>query len=227
MKVNDKRRQEIGLKRREKTRDKLLVAAARVCASLGEKRSSINDFITAAGVGRGTFYNYYSTREELLADLWNRVGQHPFRGIVNQMSHLDDPAERIATFMRLVARRGLSDETWGWVVYALSENETELNADLRSFPIPDLIKGWTTGRFDIEDVEVALPLVVGSIRSILLFSLQGRKTGHRVDAIAALVLRGLGVPPEEADAIAKRPLPQSGEACQPEHESSAPPGGVP
>lgn len=207
MKVNDRRRQEIGLKRREKTREKLIIAAAKVIANLGEKRSNINDFITAAGVGRGTFYNYYSTREELLADLWDRIGHNPFREIVGVMSHLDDPAERISTFIRLVVHRALSDETWGWVVYALSENEKELNADLRSFPVPDLIKGWTTGQFDIDDVEVALPLVVGTIRTILLFILQGRETGRRVDAMAALVLRGLGIPFDEAQAISKSPLP--------------------
>ncbi len=49
------RRQEIGLERRERTRQKLLMAAARVVAELGEKKSTIDDFIQAAGVARGKF----------------------------------------------------------------------------------------------------------------------------------------------------------------------------
>jgi AcrR family transcriptional regulator len=58
------RRAEIGRERRARMRGRLLEAAARVMADQGSDSATIDTFIRAAGVARGTFYNHFKTREE-------------------------------------------------------------------------------------------------------------------------------------------------------------------
>jgi AcrR family transcriptional regulator len=102
------RRREIGAERRERTRQKLVMAAARVVAEPGENKANIDDFIKAAGVARGTFYNYYSTRELLLADLWARVGRNPLLEIQHACR---TPSNRINPLF--LKRSGSRYPCWG------------------------------------------------------------------------------------------------------------------
>ena len=128
-------------------RNRLLEAAARVIASHGSDSVSIDTFIRAAGVARGTFYNHFKTREELLDALWSSIGHDPFLEIQSACSKLADPAERFAAVTRLVLLRAADDPTWGWLIVALSADEATLNDDLRGYPRPDLRAGEADGRF--------------------------------------------------------------------------------
>jgi AcrR family transcriptional regulator len=56
----------VGAARREKTRNRLIETALGVFAEKGPDLPIIDDFIAAAGVARGTFYNYFRTTGELL-----------------------------------------------------------------------------------------------------------------------------------------------------------------
>src|SRR5262249_6370216 len=114
------RRAEIGRERRLRMRNRLIAAAARVIASHGSERATIETCIQAAGVARGTFYNHFKTREELLDALWTSIGHDPFLEIQNACSDLVDPAERFAAVTRLVLLRAADDPTWGWLIVALS-----------------------------------------------------------------------------------------------------------
>jgi AcrR family transcriptional regulator len=59
-------RTRVGRERRERTQARIIEAALRVFAEKGPDAPIIDDFIKAAGVARGTFYNYYQSTEELL-----------------------------------------------------------------------------------------------------------------------------------------------------------------
>lgn len=201
------RRREIGLERRDRTRNRLLVAAARVIAELGEKKAKIEDFIQAANVARGTFYNYYSTKTELLDDLWGSVGRDPFRAILGACVALPDPAERLGTQARLVLAYGGSHPSWGWLVYALSADAETVNRDLVAFPRPDLMLGRAMDRFRFTNLDSASDMVVGTIRRGLNAVLsEGRAEGY-ADEICLFILRALGVPESDAQEIVGRVLP--------------------
>lgn len=201
------RRQQIGQLRRERTRQKLLSAAARVLAEHGEAKSTIDDFIQAAGVARGTFYNYYSTRRELLDDIWQQIGREPFRAIQRACAHLDDPAERLISQARLVLSRASNDPTWGWIVYALSADGESINKDLLSFPRPDLIAGLQTKRFEFADLDSANDVVVGSLRRALRATLGEPRAASYPIALSTLLLRALGLAEPDAVRVSKHPLP--------------------
>lgn len=202
------RRKEIGQERRERTRAKLLAAAAQVLAEHGEQKATIDDFIQAAGVARGTFYNYYQTRGEILEDLWAEVGRNPFVSIQKACASIKDPAERLVTKTRLILKTAQDNSTWGWVVFALSLDITTVNADLLAFPRPDLEAGLRKGRFKFEDIHAAKDLVVGACRTALHAQLIEERSEEYPRALATLMLRSLGVSATEAHALCSRPLPR-------------------
>jgi AcrR family transcriptional regulator len=198
-------RRDTGAERRARTREKLISAAARVVAEMGERKARIDDFITAAGVARGTFYNYYSTREELLDDLWARVGREPFDEIRRATQSIVDPAEQLAAEARQILDRAAKDQIWGWLVYAFS-GENTVPEDLLSYPRPTLVIGHRSGRFQFSNLDSASDLVVGTLRAALRALLERGRSEDYACAIVILLLRALGVPEREAKAIATKPL---------------------
>ncbi|WP_162248218.1 MULTISPECIES: TetR/AcrR family transcriptional regulator [unclassified Sphingomonas] len=202
------RRQEIGAERRERTRQRLLAASARVVAELGEKKASIDDFIRAAGVARGTFYNHYSTREQLIDDLWASIGQAPFHQIQKACESLDDPAARLATEARLVFASATQNEAWGWLVYSMSADNDTVSEDLLSYPRPDLEIGRKQGRFQFDDLSAACDLVVGSVRWGLRAVLEEGRPLRCGDSLCVLLLKALSIGDAEAREIVARPLPE-------------------
>ena len=201
------RRREVGRERRDRTRNRLLTAAARVLAELGEHKAKIDDFIQAAGVARGTFYNYYSTKAELLEDLWASSGRDPFRTIQRACEAIADPAERIGLQTRLVLAYAGSHPTWGWLVYALSVDADTINSDLMTFPRPDLIHGRTIKRFSFSNLDSASDMVVGTVRCALKSVLSDGKGGNYADEVCLMLLRGLGVPEADTLKIIDKDLP--------------------
>src|SRR5262245_45948610 len=53
----------------EQTRRTLLEAASRLFAARGYHNTSVPDIVREAGVGHGTFYEYFSSRRAILIDL--------------------------------------------------------------------------------------------------------------------------------------------------------------
>ena len=208
--MNNVRRVEIGQERRNRMRQKLLAAAARVVADLGEKKATIDDFIQAAGVARGTFYNYYETRDELLADLWNEIGHDPFEDIQRRCYTIADPVERFAAQTRLVLQRTVEKPTWGWLVYALSVDRQSVNEELLSYPRPELIAGLHAGEFDFGELASANDLVVGSVRMAMRALLSESRPPGYVRSLCISLLRALGVDAARAQAIVDQPLPAEG-----------------
>lgn len=207
MSPENARRKEIGQERRERTRQKLLQAAARVIAERGERKATIDDFVQAADVARGTFYNYYATRDELVDDLWAQIGRDPFRDIQTACHGIQDPAERLVAFTRMVLGCAMRDATWGWLVYSLSDVGETINKDLLAFPYPDLAAGRAAGRFVFHDFASASDLVVGTVRTALHALLGESRSPDYIHAICVLILLALGVSPEEARALPSKPLP--------------------
>jgi AcrR family transcriptional regulator len=186
------RRMEIGKARREKTYGKLVAAAAEVIARLGQDKATIDDFIQAAGVARGTFYNYFPTREHIINALWTHVGRAPFLEIHESCRQIEDPALRLISETRLVIDRAGADKVWGWLVYSLSGNFEDVNEDLKAFPLPTLTEGVAKKRFLVRDLSAARDTVVNMVRGGLLAKLSQRSSPSYEFAICEMMLTCLG-----------------------------------
>lgn len=79
------RRGKSRLEKSELIRDALLKAAAEVVGEVGYANASIALITQQAGVGQGTFYNYFSSRQEILDELLPSLGK-------NMMAHIKKSA---------------------------------------------------------------------------------------------------------------------------------------
>lgn len=86
---------------KQRTRDSIRGAAFDLFEQVGFEEATVDEIASRAGVGRRTFFRYYSCKEELL------FGSGPFPDILGYIrEHLDQGAEPLdAVFQALRARR--------------------------------------------------------------------------------------------------------------------------
>jgi len=85
----------------EKTRTLLLQAATKIVGQHGYANASVAAITTMAGVAQGTFYNYFSSRQELLDQLLPSIGNDMLLYIQKRMN--ESIVEKEAEILRFRA----------------------------------------------------------------------------------------------------------------------------
>jgi AcrR family transcriptional regulator len=192
---------------RARTRELLLDAAVRVFARKGAGAAAIHEIAAEAGVANGTFYNYFRTREDLLEATSLRLALRLHAAIAASRSAVDDPAERVAIGCRRFVLQARQDPVWASALLRVWHSTAVASTTAADPLLDDLRAGRRARRLKYANETAALDLVQGTVLSGMRSVLEGRAADEHASAIAALVLRGLGVTPAAADTIAARPLP--------------------
>jgi AcrR family transcriptional regulator len=192
---------------RTRTRALLLDAAVRVFARKGAGAAAIHEIAAEAGVSNGTFYNYFRTREELVDAASRNLAERLFDDITASSTAVSDPAERVAIGCRRFVLKAREDPTWGAAMLRVWAGSPVLNAHTSKALVADLRAGKRRGRLRFASEAAAVDLVQGTVLAGMRTVLEGRARAEHPANVAALVLRGLSVDPDEADAITRRPLP--------------------
>jgi len=182
--------------------------AAQILASNGEAGLSIESLMAASNMARGTFYNYWQSREELMNNLWEYVAHEPFTAIQEMHAAVEDPAERLSITARLTIRRAAGDPAWGWLIIYLAGSEQISMHELVSYPGPDLNAGRIAERFNFPSLSVARDLVVGATLSGIRAVLRRNCPPDYAELVVSMILQALGISKNKADEISNRPLPQ-------------------
>ena len=80
------------------TRKRLLEAAAAEFARCGYSQANINHISEAAGFARGTVYNYFSSKAQLMSELIAQLAEHHCEFITGQVLQEHDPRRRLECF---------------------------------------------------------------------------------------------------------------------------------
>ena len=108
MKVNLERRSEIGEARRRRTLEKILKAMLDVLSERRFDDCTVDDFIQAAGMSRGTFYNYFKNKDDIahtVATLLNSIIEATIVQVApSQERAVDRIALALATFLDFAAQ---------------------------------------------------------------------------------------------------------------------------
>jgi len=203
-------RAEQGRTRRARTRALLVEAALRVFARMGPDAPNVDDFTAEAGVARGTFYNYFDGRDDLLVAVATLAAERMEAERMRSQA-MADPAERMACAIRSYIRAAAADPAWGWVIVRIALVAAPLGPAMRANLVKDIADGVAAGRFALPSVQAAQDLVLGAGIMGMRAVLRGDAPADHAEAVAALVLRALGVP--DAAEVATRPIPAAPQAA--------------
>ena len=189
--------------RKALTRTKILAAAVRVVAEKGVTTAVIDDFIRAAGVARGTFYNYFRNTEQVLEAAAQWLEDDLIVSIDEVLAPIDDPVERMTLGMRLWLRKARGDRAWCAFVARFRYHGSLVEEVLAR----DIGGAVRAGRVSVPSPAVARDLIVGTIREAM-----GRMSDSTVpiaylDDLVRAILRSLGVDAEWIAAALDKPVP--------------------
>ncbi|MEJ8825136.1 TetR/AcrR family transcriptional regulator [Variovorax humicola] len=196
----------VGAQRREKTRLRLLESALAVFAEKGPDAAVIDDFIAAAGVARGTFYNHFRTTNELMLALAAAMSDEVLQVVDPIVLQLDDPIARVAAGTRMYMQMAMRYPLWGSFITRVGTRIATRGQLIDVYLSRDLETARKSKRIHIDSVIVARDIMLGSIFYGIETMLTEPTQSHHPEHILRSVLVGFGLEPKEAEAIAYMPL---------------------
>lgn len=199
-------RQRVAAERRDRMRARLLTSAMRLIAEKGPAATSIDDVISGAEVSRGTFYKYFPSPDALVRDLAVEVANELIRMAEPVVQSYDDPAERVSTGLRIVARLAIDHPLAATFLARLGWPDARSPNLLLDFVKRDLTEGIHQERFARMPIALALNIVTGATLGATHRMLEPDCEPDFAEQSAAAALRGLGLDARSAARIANRPL---------------------
>lgn len=193
--------------KRERTRAQLLRAAVQVFGEAGVAAASVQRIARAAGVTAATFYNHFATREALLEGLAVTMAGSLGQAILESYRHIDDGARRMAIGQRRYVWLAARAPGWALLFMDVIAAHPDAIQDAQAYALADLRLGVRQKRFRIASEAAAMDAVNGVCMQAMRRVALGEARARHDIACAATVLRALGMPPEEADEVARLPLP--------------------
>lgn len=207
-------RTRVGQERSARTENRIVEAALVVFAERGPDAPVIDDFVQAAGIARGTFYNHFKSVEELLHATSEWTTREVLQSIEEAMVGIEGPTLRLGVGLRLFFARALHDPVWcRFVARVWKVGGIEL-------PARDLDAGLRLGHFRVPSREVAHDLVFGGIREALQRIAEGRVPPSFGDQMAEICLQALRADPRRIAAVLAHELPSLPERAQTRAEQS-------
>ncbi|MCF6390950.1 TetR/AcrR family transcriptional regulator [Mycobacterium sp. MBM] len=197
------------LQRRKLRTRRALVHAAQGFIAKGKMNVPILEITQAADVGMGSFYNHFSSKEELfeaaLADALDDLGAL-LDGFTESIS---DPAEAFATNYRLSGRLFRYRPQEAALLLAHGGSLIMSNRGLSPRALRDITAAIDQGRFTIGDPELGLAIAGGMFfgMATLLRERPDRDTESTVDSVTERLLGTLGMTPRQAKTLCQKPLP--------------------
>jgi AcrR family transcriptional regulator len=194
-------------RRKALTRANVLAAARRLFASQGFDQTTIREIAAEADIALGGFYNYFRTKDHVLAALLEETLSEQLRLLMQRQEQVEDVAERVSIAHRHLLAAARDDAEWGWLLVRLDADHDVVNASLGEPAGRDLRRGLKSGRFDVANPMLALQASGGALLGVVPGVLSGEFGAEDDCAHAEGVLRSFGVPAADAAQIARRPLP--------------------
>lgn len=194
----------VGRNRRKKTEAKIVEAALHVFAEKGPDLPVIDDFIKAAGIARGTFYNYFNNTADLLEATSTWLADDLIESIEREILPIKDPVLRHGLGLRLWLRKAKADNSWcRFVANVWFKGGFALQA-----PIRDIRLGLKAGAMSCPSAECGWDVALGALRQAMIrLLLEPNIKKSYLDDVINTILQALGVAEEKRRQILTYPLP--------------------
>ena len=192
---------------KQKKRQEIMEAAIAVFSRTGYHRAKIKDIADEAGVGKGTVYEYFETKE----DLFLQAGEFLFAKYVEaqkmSMDAVADPKEKIRTLIATTLENAV---IWTGMMYLTIDIWSEMDRKGEEDKLRLLVKnmvasmadmfsqyireGQTQGAFKPLDARLMSHIVLASLDGLvfqLLINREAFDTKAMGDALTEILLEGM------------------------------------
>lgn len=182
-------------------RAQLVAAATEAFARQGVAATSVADIVRDAGVAQGTFYLYFTSKDDVILAVVAGVAETMLTSLQGRLDTAEMPAkDRLRAFGRLLgdlARDGELSDVTDFIHRA--ENRT-LHDRFAEHLLPRLLPlmeqlvadGVTDGSFRVADPRAAAWFVLGGLQSVELAGTPHAALPEAIDAAIDLALAALG-----------------------------------
>lgn len=198
-------RTRVGRERSARMETRILETALAVFAAHGPDAPVIDDFVQAAGIARGTFYNHFKTVDELLEATSGWTTRETIESIERALTGIEGPTLRLGVGLRLLFARAQRDPVWSrFVAKAGRVGGLEL-------PGRDIDAGIRIGHFRVPSREAARDVVFGAARVALERFGDGRPPARFGEHVSEMCLLALRADPRRIASALEHALPADAE----------------
>jgi AcrR family transcriptional regulator len=195
-------RTRVGEERSARTQIRIVTAALEVFAERGPDAPVIDEFVRAAGIARGTFYNHFKSVEELLHATSEWTTREVVTAIEHALAGLTGPTLRLGVGLRLFLARAQRDPVWcRFVARVWKVGGLEL-------PTRDVEEGIRLGHFRVPGFAAARDVLFGGIREALQRIGEGPVPPSFGDQVTEVCLRALHADARRIAAALAHELPE-------------------
>jgi AcrR family transcriptional regulator len=191
--------------KRERTRKKILEAAFELIGNEKGLTVRIEEICAGAEISRGTFYNYFTSLEQLFEILAIELSHDLNRALVSTWDETRSHAEGSNAAVQHYLNYARRDPAWAWAMVHLSAFGPAFGAEAWEACERAIAKGIEAGEFDVPNATIGRDLMTGTVLATVRTTLRGGRSQPQL--VAHHVLRALGVPDARAREITERPLP--------------------
>lgn len=191
---------------KEAVKDSILDATDRLLARFGYRKMTVEDIATEAGIGKGTIYLHFTSKEEVVLSHIDRIVDRVKVRLTEIACSDETPAERLRLMLltRVLVRfdsvqhytQSLNDLLAVLRPRVLARRAEYFEAEAHIFA--DVLKaGRQAGEFNFEDEHVTARALLQATNGLLPYSLSTTELGKREEVeqratdVANLMLRGL------------------------------------
>jgi AcrR family transcriptional regulator len=191
---------------KEEVKDAILDATDRLLARYGYRKMTVEDIASEAGIGKGTIYLHFSSKEEVVLSHVDRIVER-LKEKLHEISRSDNTAAarlREMLLTRVMFRfdsiqhytQSLNDLLAALRPGLLARRAVYFEAEARIFANV-LRRGRAAGEFEFEDEHATAHAMLQATNGLLPYSLSTTELGERQDVeqraagVADLILRGL------------------------------------
>jgi AcrR family transcriptional regulator len=199
-------------RKRRTTRGRLIEALFRMVDQGQLDRANIDVLRGEVGLSRGAFYRYFTTLDDMLFQVSGAIGAQINAEMAERFGGEPDAARRISRHIRYFITRASADRACAMLLLRTLPLSGTVSDYARQRATADFEQAQADGRFDLQSIGAAVELGHGMGLAMLRQATFAGFDSERLSASVTIMLRGFGVPGDEARQLASEPLPPLAEA---------------
>jgi AcrR family transcriptional regulator len=187
-----------------RTRAALLAAGHELLADRSIDALAVDDIVQTAGVAKGSFYNHFDDKQALVSTICNDIRQQIETAVDHVNAQVEDPALRVVRALAVYVSYMLASEQRANLIMRLNVGVASTANPVNAGVLRDVAAGLRSGRFILPSVVSGALFVIGTCDIALMHAVEEASTAVTITVaqqLGALMLRGLGIPIGESEAL--------------------------